>query len=777
MLNESQKIAVLHTHGPMLILAGAGAGKTHTLTERVARMVAEGIPPRKILCVTFTNKAAKEMRERIGKKLGVESAGLVNPYRRNDIPLVGTFHSMGVYFLRLSPRTGEPAFIEYLGYGRDFVIFDEDDKIRTIKGVLEDKKIDDKELPPRQVAYMISAAKNEGLSPDAYRRSADNYVKALVADAYAEYEKRAKQMNALDFDDILLKLLKVLEIPEVLAYFHQRFEYFMVDEYQDTNEIQYRIVRMLASKTRNLAVVGDDWQGIYSWRGANIQNILSFEKDYPDATVVKLEQNYRSTKKIIEAANAVVKCNKEALEKTLWTDNEDGEQIIVSESYDEKEEARSIADRIAEEGNYGDWAILYRTNGQSRLLEEGLNRRNIPYRIFGGVKFYERKEIKDILSYLRLVFNPQDLAAFTRIVNVPSRKLGEKSVEGFRNFMAADYDSIPSALADIGNAPDVGPAAKRAFLEFGSLIAGLSKLSFEVCIKGLMEAAIKRTNYEEYLRGEYSKDEVEGKLDNLKEFLNLASRYDGLDPRESLSMFLEDIALVTDQDRNDDQDCVSLMTIHLAKGLEFPNVVIAGAEEGLFPHSRSLLEPKQMEEERRLMYVAMTRAKKRLLITRARERYTFGNYAVNPASRFLKEIPEHLVTKEDAQPKYTFGGLGLQSGDSIGSSYGRAGAGAGGSSYSWLGGGQTGESQISQGGGYGSASKTSSAGYGSMTPASGHSASRDPSRFHLGCRVMHAQFGEGVIVSLKEDIAEIAFSGVHRGIKKMNVRIAPVEKI
>ncbi|MFZ3233570.1 MAG: UvrD-helicase domain-containing protein [Patescibacteria group bacterium] len=690
MLNDSQKIAVQHTSGPMLILAGAGAGKTHTLTERVARMVGEGIPPSKILCVTFTNKAAKEMRERIGKKLGFEKLESVNPYRRSDLPLVGTFHSMGVYFLRL--------FIDRLGYGKDFVIFDEDDKIRTVKGILEDKKIDDKELPPRQAAYMISAAKNEGIGPEAYRRSADNYAKSLVADIYVEYEKRTKSMNALDFDDILLKLLLILENPEVLEYFHRRFEYFMVDEYQDTNDIQYRIVKLLASKTRNLAVVGDDWQGIYSWRGANIKNILSFERDYPDATVVKLEQNYRSTKKIIEAANAVVKCNKEALEKTLWTDNEDGDMINVIESYDEKEESRGIAEMIAEDKNYADWAILYRTNGQSRLIEEGLIRKNIPYKVFGGVKFYERKEIKDIHSYLRLIFNPQDLVAFTRIINVPSRKLGEKSVEGLRNFMNAQNLSFSEAIERIAEAPEIGPAAKRAFAEFGSMFAGLAEISRTACVKDLMDAVVKRTKYEDYLRNEYSKEEVEGKLENVKEFLNMASRYDGLEPRESLSLFIEDIALITDQDRTDEVGGVSLMTIHLAKGLEFPNVVIAGAEEGLFPHSRSLMEAKAIEEERRLMYVAMTRAKKKLFITRARERYTFGNYAANPASRFLKEIPEHLVVKADPQPKYTFGSFGNSGGFSAGGSggggYGAKSAGS--SAYSWLNGGSTGESQVEQ---------------------------------------------------------------------------------
>ncbi len=748
MLNESQKAAVLHTDGPLLILAGAGAGKTHTLTERVARMVGEGVPTSSILCVTFTNKAAKEMRERIAKKLGFESVPSTNPFRQAGLPLVGTFHSVGVFFLR--------QFIDRLGYGKDFVIFDEDDKIRTIKGILEDKKIDEKELPARQAAYMISAAKNDGTDPAAYRRNADNYAKSLVADIYLEYGRRAKSMNALDFDDILLKWFELLDLPEVLEQFHRRFRYFMVDEYQDTNDIQYRIVRTLASHTKNLAVVGDDWQGIYSWRGANIKNILSFERDYPEATVVKLEQNYRSTKTVIEAANAVVKNNREALEKTLWTENDQGDPIESIETYDEKEEARTIASKIAESGDYSKWAVLYRTNGQSRLIEEALINRNIPYRVFGGVKFYERKEIKDVLSYLRFVFNPADMVAFSRIVNVPSRKLGEKSVEGFRNFMEFRGLDFATAVSRIAEADEVGTAAKAAFARFGELHSGLVELSRNACVKELMDAVIKRTGYEEYLKGEHSKEEFEGKLENLKEFLNMASRYDGMEPRESLSLFIEDIALVTDQDRSEGEGGVSLMTIHLAKGLEFENVVISGAEEGLFPHSRSLMEPKALEEERRLMYVAMTRAKKRLFVTRARERYTFGNYNANPPSRFLKEIPEHLTTKILPEPKYSFG------------------ASSGGTGYSWL------KGSVQQGGG-----GTSSATAGFRPPASssggvvrpqGHVIRHDPNDFHLGCRVRHAQFGEGVIVALSGDVADIAFSGANRGVKKMNIRIAPIEK-
>ncbi len=339
--------------------------------------------------------------------------------------MVGTFHSVGVYFLRL--------FIDRIGYSKSFVIFDEDDKIRLLKDILKAQNVDDKEVPPRQVVGMISSAKNEGITPSEFRRSADSYIKSIVAAVYGEYEKRMKEANALDFDDILLKVYEVLQVPEVKDYFHNRFQYVMVDEYQDTNEIQYRIIGLLAEKSRNLAVVGDDWQGIYSWRGANIRNILHFEKDYPDAKVVKLEENYRSTKTVIEAANALIKNNKEALDKTLWTGNEQGEKIIELETSDEKEESREMINFIQNDvddkgGKYADWAILYRTNSQSRLIEESLIRKNIPYRVYGGVKFYERKEIKDILAYLRLIFNPADIASLARIINVPSRKLGDKSV-------------------------------------------------------------------------------------------------------------------------------------------------------------------------------------------------------------------------------------------------------------------------------------------------------------------------------------------------------------
>lgn len=652
MLNERQKEAVNHIEGPLLILAGAGAGKTHTLTERVANLVLNiGIPAESILCVTFTNKASREMRDRVGQKLGIEYAQ-VNPFRQSGAPLVGTFHSMGVYFLRL--------FIDRLGYSKNFVIFDEDDKVRLIKAILAEKQIDEKEIPAKQIVSMISSAKNDGIDPSGMRRIAQSYVSATAADIYAELEVRMRSMNALDFDDILLKVYELLKLPEVLAYFHKRFAYIMVDEYQDTNEIQYQIVKMLASHTRNIAVVGDDWQGIYSWRGANIKNILHFERDYPDAKVVKLEQNYRSTKTVIQAANALIKNNREALEKTLWTDNPQGEKIVEIEAGDEKEECREIVKLIVEslenEQNYRDWAILYRTNAQSRSIEEALISKNIPYRIFGGVKFYERKEVKDVLAYLRLLHNRSDRVGFARIINVPSRKIGEKSLEQIIN-VAEDLMADP--ITAIKHGVDMGiftGALKSTLSSFYLMYESLAESARTSSVVDLIESLLKQVKYREYLEVEYGKEDAENRLDNLKELANLASRYDGMIGGEGLAVFLEDIALITDADRDaTGEEVVSLMTVHLAKGLEFTNVIIAGAEDGLFPHSRTFLEPKELEEERRLMYVAITRAKKRLYITRARERYRFGTYSANPRSKFVGELPSELMDYQVIEPKYQFG--------------------------------------------------------------------------------------------------------------------------
>lgn len=732
MLNSSQQLAVDHLTGPLLILAGAGAGKTHTLTERIATLIEHrGVAPESILAVTFTNKAAKEMRERLGKKLGRDTTNM-SPYRSIGFPLVGTFHSVGIFFLR--------SFIEHLGYDPKFVIYDEDDKLRLIKSLIKARNLDDKEIAPRAVIGAISQAKNQGLSAAKYDTIVNNYFGSMVRDIYLDYEKALVENNALDFDDILLRTYDLLQIPEVLERLHNKYEYIFVDEYQDTNDIQYKTIKLLASKHRNLSVVGDDWQGIYGWRGANIKNILSFQKDFPGATVVKLEQNYRSTKTIISGANAVIKCNKEALDKTLWTDNEEGNKILLIEALSEKQEAELIVKEIKEgTADLSKWAILYRTNSQSRLIEEALIRAGIQYKIYGGQRFYERKEVKDILAYMRLIFNPMDTMSLRRIINVPSRKIGEKSVETFLHYVHNFHAPFSEVISGIDEMDELTPQARRGITGFGALYVESVQYLREHSIKETMEYVIKQTQYIDYLRHEYGEGESESKEENLKEFANMASRYDGMDSGEALMMFLEDIALITDSDRDEpgQNNFVSMMTIHSSKGLEFENIIIAGAEEGLFPHSRTLMEPREIEEERRLMYVAMTRAKRTLTITRARERYTFGNYSANPASRFLKEIPEELIERKEIEVKNFFGGFVSKAYPTF---------------------------------------DTPSHGTIEKTVEKKRSVtSNDPSSFSLGERIRHVEFGTGTIVSIAGPIAEIAFSG-GKGIAKMHLGIAPIEK-
>ncbi|MDD5377388.1 MAG: 3'-5' exonuclease [Candidatus Gracilibacteria bacterium] len=732
MLNPSQQQAVDHLTGPLLILAGAGAGKTHTLTERIATLIQErGVAPESILAVTFTNKAAKEMRERLGKKLGRDTTNM-NPYRSAGFPLVGTFHSVGIFFLR--------SFIEYIGYDPKFVIYDEDDKLRLIKSLIRARNLDEKEIAPRAVIGAISQAKNQGLTAAKYDTIVNNYFGSMVRDIYLDYEKALRENNALDFDDILLRTYDLLQIPEVLERLHNRYEYIFVDEYQDTNDIQYKTIKLLAEKHRNLSVVGDDWQGIYGWRGANIKNILSFQKDFPGAVVVKLEQNYRSTKTIIAGANAVIKCNKEALDKTLWTDNEEGGKILLIEALSEKQEAELIVKEIKEgTSDLSKWAVLYRTNSQSRLIEEALIRAGIQYKIYGGMRFYERKEVKDILAYMRLIFNPSDTMSLRRIINVPSRKIGEKSVETFLEYVHNFRAPFSEVTEGIDEMDELTPQARRGIAGFSALYGELVQYLQKHSIKEMMEEVIKKTQYIDYLRHEYGESESESKEENLKEFANMASRYDGMDPREALMMFLEDIALITDSDRDEpgQDNFVSMMTIHSAKGLEFENVIIAGAEEGLFPHSRTLMEPREIEEERRLMYVAMTRAKRTLTITRARERYNFGNYSANPASRFLKEIPEEYIERKEIEVKNFFGGFGS-------------------TTYPTF---DTPSHEVPE------------------KPAEKKRSvtSNDPSAFSLGERIRHVEFGAGTIVSMAGPIAEIAFGG-GKGIKKMHLGIAPIEK-
>lgn len=743
MLNSEQIRAVSIIDGPLLILAGAGSGKTHTLTERVYSMIHEvGIAPTSILCVTFTNKAAREMRERIAKKLGRDMPMSFGIPR--DFPLVSTFHSMGVMFLRL--------FIDKIGYARNFSIYDEDDVRSVIKEIVDGKRIDPKDAPVRQVQYEISLAKNSGLSPDKYAHTAESHFQWIVAEIYPDYEKKMRANNALDFDDILLKTRDVLHISAVLEHFQDRFQYFCVDEYQDTNSIQYEIIQLLANKSKNLCVVGDDWQGIYSWRGANIANILNFKHDFPAAEVVKLEQNYRSSSTIINAANVVIKHNQSALDKRMWTEAEEGEKIQIHECTSEREEADKIGNFV--EKNPASWAILYRTNGQSRVIEEALIRRGVPYEIVGWLKFYDRKEIKDIIAYLKVTMTPTNSVAWKRIVNTPPRKIGPTSVERIMKYVSEnelDYMSLdlPRSIwnqstlehlegaTHIDHIPDMKSAAKWAITGFTQIMREIQNTSRELPARLLIDKVLQLIKYQEYLEENFSPPEVEAKVENINELKNLASRYDDLPPEESLMHFLEDIALITAEQNNDDgSEKVLLMTIHSAKGLEFDHVIISGAEEWIFPHSRTLFEPIQLEEERRLWYVAMTRAKKKLVITRANERYSFGTYASNIASRFVGEIPSEYT--EIHVPKRLF------MTDFLGTS---------------------GESTLE-------------GDWWHIQPTEKKlwlwAQIRNMNNFSLGDRVEHKKFGVGTIVSLIGDVAQIAFAS---GIKSLNIRIAPLTKI
>lgn len=675
------------------------------------------------------------MRERIAKKLWVDIQQ-VNPFRTSELPTIGTFHSVSAFFLRM--------FIDRIGYSKDFIIYDEDDKLRLMKDIMKELSIDDKEFNPRAILGTISKAKWDGYFAEWYSQLVDSYFTSIVSDVYKKYSMKLREQNAVDFDDLLLLMKEILTIDEVVNYFHERYGYFMVDEYQDTNSLQYDIIQILARNSRNLCVVGDDWQGIYSWRGADIKNILSFKKDYPEAKVINLEENYRSTGNIINAANALIKNNTNQMDKTLWTKKESWEKIHLIEWVDEKHESDVVANIIKEDEHYKDWAILYRTNAQSRVIEEWLIKKNIPYRVFGWLKFYERKEIKDILSYIRLVFNHADLISLKRIINVPGRKIGDKTIENLLEFLEQNHYSI----LDIADNRDllVGftPQAREALTRFFSLYKSFRDDASTKTVREVMEAIVLRTGYLEYLKAEYSEDDAESKTENIDEFLNMASRYDGLIYPENFAMFLEDIALITDQDRENDNssEVVSLMTIHLAKWLEFPKVVIMGAEEGVFPHSRSLMETSAIEEERRLMYVAITRAKERLYISRAHERYSFWNYSTNPKSRFLKEIPEEYLHTDTSNRGSAFSIFGT----------------AGGLSWLWD--------------AVNAFKKDTSPLY---TPPSKTGKKHNASEFATGDRIKHPQYGAGTIVSMNDTIADIAFSGM--GIKKMNIEIAPIEKI
>jgi DNA helicase II / ATP-dependent DNA helicase PcrA len=634
-LNPEQQAAVKATEGPLLIMAGAGSGKTRVLTHRIAYLMAEKqVAPWNILAITFTNKAAREMKERIQNLLGGAAEEI----------WISTFHSMCVRILRRD--------IDRIGINRNFSILDTTDQLSVLKTILKEKNIDPKKFDPRMILGTISSAKNELLSPEEYAKQAGSYYEQIVSEVYEEYQKRLLRNHSLDFDDLIMTTIQLFKrVPEVLEHYQYKFQYIHVDEYQDTNRAQYMLVKMLAERFKNLCVVGDSDQSIYRWRGADIQNILSFEKDYPNATVILLEQNYRSTKRILQAANEVIENNFNRKPKKLWTENPEGNKIVYYQAMSESDEAQFVAGKIKEyvdsgKRKYSDFAILYRTNAQSRVMEEVLLKSNINYKIVGGIKFYDRKEIKDILAYLRLIANPNDDISLVRIINVPKRGVGASSLDKIMSYAAANGLSIFEALGEI---EQIGLSARivTPLVQFRQQIEHWGQMQEYLSVTELVEEVLDKSGYRDMLRAEKTL-EAQSRLENIDEFLSVTKHFENTNDDKSLIAFLTDLALVADIDQLDAEednqnDAVVLMTLHSAKGLEFPVVFIIGMEEGIFPHSRSLDDEAEMEEERRLAYVGITRAEEELFLTSAQMRTLFGRTGINPVSRFISEIPDELI--------------------------------------------------------------------------------------------------------------------------------------
>ena len=631
-LNKEQQQAVQHTEGPLLILAGAGSGKTKVLTVRIAHLLAQGVNPYEILAITFTNKAAKEMKNRV--------EGLVGDVA-NRIWL-STFHSFCAKFLRFE-------LDNFLGYNSNFTIYDTSDSQAVIKAALKALNLDDKYYPVGAMIAAISDAKNKLLFASDFRKQARDFYQQKVADVYEYYERELRKNNALDFDDLLLVAVKLLQSNEaVLDKYSKRFRYVMIDEYQDTNHAQYLLAKLLASHWKNIAVVGDADQSIYAWRGADIQNILDFEKDYPNCTSIKLEQNYRSTKIILDAANAVIENNEGRPKKNLWTDKTEGAKIQHFTAQSEHEEAAFIGDTIAKKQDihgvpYGDMAILYRTNAQSRVLEEALIKRALPYIMVGGTKFYDRKEIKDVLAYLRVLYNPFDDLSLLRIINVPKRSIGATTVAKLQDYARANGTSLFMTLTQLHLVDSIKGKTKEKLEEFGILIFTLVAEMEDRTVLDILESILDRTGYLAQLE-ESTDPQDQARAENIGELLSVAKDFQDTNPSGTVEDFLEQVALVNDVDSFEQEESkVTLMTLHAAKGLEFPIVFLGGLEEGLFPHSRTLMNPEEVEEERRLAYVGITRAEKELYISNATTRTVFGRTSGYLPSRFIDEIPEELV--------------------------------------------------------------------------------------------------------------------------------------
>lgn len=784
-LNPMQKEAVYHTEGPLLVLAGAGSGKTRVLTHRIAYLIEEkGVNPWNIMAITFTNKAAAEMRERVDKIVGFGSESI----------WVSTFHSSCVRILR--------RHIEYLGYSTSFTIYDGDDQKTLMKQIFKKLDIDTKQFKERAVLGKISSAKDEMITPEEYELNAGgDFREKKIAQIYKEYQKELKKNNALDFDDLILKTVELFQnVPEVLNYYQERFRYIMVDEYQDTNLVQFKLVDLLAKKYRNLCVVGDDDQSIYKFRGANIENILSFEKAFPGARVIKLEQNYRSTQNILNAANEVIRNNRGRKDKTLWTANEEGTPVRFLQfdtAYEEAEAiAREIRDKSAlEQRSYSDFAVLYRTNAQSRLLEEKFILYSIPYRLVGGVNFYQRKEIKDILCYLKTIANGQDDLAVQRIINVPKRGIGATSIGKVTIFASANGMSFYQALLRVKAVPAIGKAGDKIGV-FTEQIEDFKSRLPELSIKELIEEILEKTGYKKELEAE-GEIEAETRLQNIEELINKAVSYSESAEEPTLNGFLEEVALVADVDNMDEsENQVILMTLHSAKGLEFPYVYLSGMEDGLFPSSMSIMSDDKdaVEEERRLCYVGITRAQKELSLTAARQRMTNGETRFSKVSRFVEEIPEWLLEKPEQKSMF-----GRAAGLSFGSSGNRGEAQAtsggwnrkAGMSSGW---GTSGNDSVS---GSGSSWRGASEGFGSLgTRKNAYASKTTPSPspsfgksftvqkaarldYREGDRVRHIKFGEGTVTSIvdggKDFEVTVNFDRV--GQKKMFASFARLTKL
>ena len=633
-LNDRQREAASKIEGALLILAGAGSGKTRTITYRIAHMIQEiGISPYSILAVTFTNKAAKEMKERVEDLIGEDAKKT----------MISTFHSFGLRLLRI--------YGDRLGYGANFTIYDTDDQKRVVKGILKELVVKDKNLTEGIIVSKISKLKEEETPIEEYEKSEGSYNQnaKIIAEVYRRYNIVLKNNNGMDFSDILVNTKKILEIPDVLNRIQEKFRYIMVDEYQDTNNIQYNIINKIAKKYGNICVVGDENQSIYGFRGANILNILDFEKDYPDAEVVKLEENYRSTSVILDAANAVIKNNTSARDKKLWTKKTNGEKIKVLSCVDGREEVSLIVNEIlkgkVQEGKkYRDFTILYRINAQSRLFEEGFLRSNIPYKVFGGMQFYQRAEIKDVIAYLSVINNTQDSLNLTRILNVPKRKIGDKSLEKINDFAKENGISVYEALGKSQEITTLTVNMRIVLSEFYEMMEYFREISESETVSELFKTLINKIKYYDYLDSTY--EDAESRRENIEELKNSIKEMEEVVETMTLREYLENVSLVSATDNlEDERDYVKLMTIHNSKGLEFPNVFIAGMEDEIFPGQRAIFEPKELEEERRLCYVAITRAEDRLYISYAANRFMYGQESFRTPSKFIEEIPENLLER------------------------------------------------------------------------------------------------------------------------------------